>query len=195
VLEDGEIVPVGASQSKRVDVRIVAATNADLDERITDGAFRQDLYFRLARYLVEMPPLRDRVEDIGLLAEHFLGLFAAEMGVPRPTLTPRALALLESYSFPGNVRELKNMIERALMESGGDPIEPMHLRLIARAARRVDGGAPAAQPASLPLNLDAAEQALIQRALQETAGNVVAAARLLGVNRSRIYRRFRHTAS
>ncbi len=195
VLEDGEIVPVGASQAKRVDVRVVAATNADLDERIASGAFRQDLYFRLARYLVEMPPLRDRVEDIGLLAEHFLALFATEMGVPKPTLTPSALALLEGYTFPGNVRELKNMIERALIESGGEPIEPAHLRLIARAPRRVESAVHAAPPASLPLNLDAAEQALIQRALQETAGNIVAAARLLGVNRSRIYRRFRHTAS
>ena len=111
VLEDGQVVPVGASQAKRVDVRVVAATNADLDERIADGLFRQDLYFRLAQYRVEMPPLRERPEDIGLLAEHFLTLFAADMGVPRPALTQRALELLESYTFPGNVRELKNMIE------------------------------------------------------------------------------------
>ena len=124
VLEDGQVVPVGASHPKRVDVRVVAATNADLQERIASGAFRQDLYFRLARYLVEMPPLRDRVEDIGLLADHFLTLFATEMGVPKPPLTPRALALLESHTFPGNVRELKNMIERALIESAGRPIEP-----------------------------------------------------------------------
>ena len=124
VLEDGQVVPVGASQPRRVDVRVVAATNADLQERIADGAFREDLYFRLARYLVEMPPLRDRVEDIGLLADHFLTLFATEMGVPKPPLTPRALALLESHAFPGNVRELKNMIERALIESAGAPIEP-----------------------------------------------------------------------
>ena len=192
VLDDGEIVPVGASQAKRVDVRVVAATNADLDERIATGDFRQDLYFRLARYLVEMPPLRDRLEDIGLLADHFLALFAAEMGVARPALTPRALELLESHTFPGNVRELKNMIERALIESGGAPIEPVHLRLIGRALRPVPCGIHAPQPTHLPLNLEAAEQTLIQRALQETAGNVVEAARLLGVNRSRIYRRFRH---
>jgi len=98
---------------------------------------------------------------------------------------------LEGYALPGNVRELKNMIERALIESGGESIEPSHLRLIQRAPTRISPG-PAAEPeASLPLNLDAAEQALIQRALQETAGNVMEAARLLGVNRSRIYRRFR----
>src|SRR4030095_7142389 len=111
---DGQIVPVGATQARRVDVRVVAATNADLDDKIAAGHFRRDLYFRLARYLVELPPLRERVEDIGLLAEHFLDLFASEMRVPRPALTPSALALLEAHSFPGNVRELRNMIERAL---------------------------------------------------------------------------------
>jgi DNA-binding NtrC family response regulator len=201
VLEDGQVVPVGASHARRVDVRVVAATNADLHERIADGVFREDLYFRLARYLVEIPPLRERVEDVSVLAEHFLTLFASEMGVPRPVLTARALELLEGYAFPGNVRELKNMIERALIESAGQPIEPAHLRLIGRSLRRVQTAAGAGvppsmppQPPSLPLNLEAAEQALIQRALHQTAGNVVEAARLLGVNRSRIYRRFRPTA-
>ena len=196
VLEDGVVVPVGASHPRRVDVRVVAATNADLHDRIADGLFREDLYFRLARYLVEMPPLRDRAEDVGVLADHFLAMFAAEMGVPTPVLTARALALLEGYAFPGNVRELKNMIERALIESAGGPIEPSHLRLLGRSLRRMP--APAAEsrpPVALPLNLEAAEQALIQRALHQTSGNVVEAARLLGVNRSRIYRRFRHTAN
>jgi DNA-binding NtrC family response regulator len=199
VLEDGEVVPVGASHTKRVDVRVVAATNADLHQRIADGIFREDLYFRLARYLVEIPPLRERAGDVGVLAEHFLEMFASEMGVPRPTLTSPALTLLEGYAFPGNVRELKNMIERALIESGGNPIEASHLRLIGRSLRRVQTEtradvSPSPAP-SLPLNLEAAEQALMQRALRETAGNVVEAARLLGVNRSRIYRRFRPAAS
>jgi DNA-binding NtrC family response regulator len=191
VLEDGRIVPVGATQPRQVDVRVVAATNVDLDEKVASGHFRQDLYFRLARYLVEMPPLRERVEDVGVLAAHFLELFAAEMRVVRPALTPEALELLESHSFPGNVRELKNMMERALIDSGGRPIEPVHLRLIARGPRKPASAAPVAA-APLPLNLDDAEGVLIRRALEETAGNVMAAARLLGVNRSRIYRRFRH---
>jgi transcriptional regulator with GAF, ATPase, and Fis domain len=194
VLEDGEVVPVGASQAKRVDVRVVAATNADLHERIADATFREDLFFRLARYLVEIPPLRERVEDISVLAEHFMDLFATEMGIAKPVLTSGALQLLEGYAFPGNVRELKNMIERALIESGGDPIEPAHLRLIGRSLRRVASAPPPAPPVSLPLNLEAAEQALIERALHETSGNIVEAARLLGVNRSRIYRRFRPAA-
>ena len=193
VLEDGRVVPVGATQPRQVDVRVVAATNVDLDEKIAGGQFRHDLYFRLARYLVEMPPLRDRAEDIGMLAAHFLELFAAEMRVARPALTPEALELLETHSFPGNVRELKNMMERALIDSGGRPIEPVHLRLIARGPRKVPAAPPAAE--RLPLNLEDAEGVLIRRALEETAGNVVAAARLLGVNRSRIYRRFRDAAN
>jgi DNA-binding NtrC family response regulator len=190
VLEDREVVPVGGSQPRRVDVRVVAATNADLHERIAAGAFREDLYFRLARYLVEIPPLRERVEDVPVLAEHFLRLLSNEMGVPAPGLTPAAIQLLEGYAFPGNIRELKNMIERALIESAGEPIEPVHLRLIGRSLRRPADPANPSAPSSLPLNLEAAEQALIKRALHVTAGNVVEAARLLGVNRSRIYRRF-----
>jgi DNA-binding NtrC family response regulator len=175
-----------------VDVRVVAATNADLHERIAGGAFREDLYFRLARYLVEIPPLRERVEDVPVLAKHFLRLIAFEMGVAVPELAPAAVQLLEGYSFPGNIRELKNMIERALIESAGEPIEPMHLRLIGRSLHRSPDPANVPAPSSLPLNLEAAEQLLIKRALHETSGNVVEAARLLGVNRSRIYRRFRN---
>jgi len=199
VLEDGEITPVGASRSRRVDVRVVAATNAELDEKIAAGEFRQDLYFRLARYTVEMPALRERAEDIPLLAAHFLAVFADEMGMPRPELSPAALAQLAGHAFPGNVRELKNVIERALIESRGRAIGPEHLRLVSPAVRRAVGmEAPVPSlpvpAAPLPLNLEAAEQALIQRALQETEGNVAEAARLLGVNRSRIYRRFQQPA-
>jgi DNA-binding NtrC family response regulator len=192
VLEDGDITPVGAQQSKRVDVRVLSATNADLGAKIATGEFRQDLYFRLARYVVETPPLRERPEDVPLLAAHFLELFAGEMGMTPPTLTADALAWLSGYAFPGNVRELKNLIERALIASGGEPIRREHFPML---------GAPATTPAQerrvvsatvhdLPLNLEEAEQALIQRALKQTGGNVAEAARLLGVNRSRIYRRF-----
>jgi len=188
VLEDGEITPVGASRCRRVDVRVVAATNADLEEKMTAGKFRQDLYFRLARYTVQMPSLRQRSEDIPLLANHFLEVFAREMGITKATLTPEAMDHLTGYQFPGNVRELKNIIERALIQSGGEAIEPAHLHLMHGASRRI----PVAQEAHadnlivLPLNLDAAEQALIQRALRETGGNVAEAARMLEVNRSRI---------
>jgi DNA-binding NtrC family response regulator len=192
VLEDGEITPVGAQQAKHVDVRIIAATNADIAGKIAAGEFRQDLYFRLARYVVETPPLRERPEDIPLLAAHFLQMFAVEMGMTPPVLAPDALALLTGHPFPGNVRELKNAIERALIASGGNSIRRGHLALLgASAAMPVRETAVAKEyVAGLPLNLDDAEQVLIQRALEQTSGNVAEAARLLGVNRSRIYRRF-----
>jgi DNA-binding NtrC family response regulator len=197
VLEDGEVTAVGATKSKRVDVRIVAATNADLAAKISSGDFRQDLFFRLARYTVETPPLRDHPKDIPLLAEHFLSLFATEMGMTPPVWTPEALCVLEEYTFPGNVRELKNIIERTLIECGGKPIQPEHIRLQPNfAPKKVEGKPvpPHSTVAPLPFNLEAAEQELIQRAIQETNGNIAEAARLLGVNRSRIYRRFQPEA-
>lgn len=194
VLEDGEITPVGAAQAKRVDVRVVSATNADLSAKIASGEFRQDLYFRLARYLVETPPLRERPEDVPVLAGHFLEMFSAEMGMTPPALTPEAVAWLTSYPFPGNVRELKNLMERALIASGGEPIRREDFQVLgavfAPASAAREGRAASAATADLPLNLEQAEQALIQRALEQTGGNVAEAARLLGVNRSRIYRRF-----
>ena len=189
VLEDGEVTPVGATQPRQVDVRVLAATNADLAAKIASGSFRQDLFFRLARYAVEMPPLRERPEDLAVLAAHFLQLFASEMRRTPPALTPEALKLLEAYSFPGNVRELKNVIERALILSGGEAIRREHLQLLA-SAPRPESGKSAPLFTDLPLNLDEAEQALIQRALQQIGGNFAEAARLLGVNRSRLYRRF-----
>lgn len=188
VLEDGCVTPVGASQPRRVAVRIVAATNANLDEKIAAGSFRQDLFFRLARFGVRLPPLRERREDIPVLAAHFLNLFASEMGKKPPVLTREATAALKEHDFPGNVRELKNLIERALIESGGDEIELAHLYLPKRLV--FDRPARELQSGSLPLNIEGAEDALIKRALAETNGNVAEAARLLGVNRTRIYRRF-----
>jgi len=194
VLEDGEITPVGAAQAKRVDVRVVSATNADLSAKIASGDFRQDLYFRLARYLVETPPLRERPEDVPVLAGHFLEMFSAEMGMTPPALTSEAVAWLTSYAFPGNVRELKNLMERALISSGGEAIRREDFQVLgavfAPAPAGRGGKAASAATADLPLNLEQAEQALIQRALEQTGGNVAEAARLLGVNRSRIYRRF-----
>jgi DNA-binding NtrC family response regulator len=195
VLEDGEITPVGAAQSKRVDVRIISATNAELSARIAGGDFRQDLYFRLARFIVQTPPLRERPEDIPLLAAHFLQLFAEEMGMAPPTLTSEALAWLSSYDFPGNVRELKNLIERALIASGGETIERKHVQVSTNSFVAVPVRETRPESfANLPLNLEEAENVLIQRALEQTRGNVAEAARLLGVNRSRIYRRFPQSA-
>ncbi len=192
VLEDGCVTPVGASRPSKVDVRIIAATNADVTARIAAGTFRQDLYFRLARYVVATPPLRERPEDVPILATHFVRLFAAEMGMKAPAITPAAMEALQEHDYPGNVRELKNIIERALIESDGGAIQIDHLGLPAASVPP-----PAQRPptdrkeaaSSLPLNLAEAEELLIQRALHETGGNIADAARLLGVHRTRIYRK------
>jgi DNA-binding NtrC family response regulator len=192
VLEDAMVTPVGSSEAIKVDVRVIAASNARLNERIAAGTFREDLYFRLARFTVNVPPLRDRVEDVPLLAFHFLRLFAAEMGIKAPLLTQEALDALIAYDFPGNIRELKNIIERALIESGENIILTKHLRFMERSASSSfspQRGNKSVLAASLPLNLAQAEEILIQRALQETGGNIARAARLLGVHRTRIYRR------
>jgi len=188
VLEDGEVTPVGGNKPRRVDVRVVSATNADLPDKMATGAFRQDLFFRLARFTVQTPPLRERHEDLPLLAAHFLQVFAGEMGMTPPDLSAEALVVLAAYSFPGNIRELKNVMERALILSEGKSISRKHLQLFQGTSAPVEMKPDL--PTDIPLNLEAAEHALIQRALEQTAGNVAEAARLLGVNRSRIYRRF-----
>jgi DNA-binding NtrC family response regulator len=194
VLEDGRITPLGGTREKKVDVRVVAATNADLQASIATGSFRQDLYFRLAQFPVHLPPLRNRPDDIPLLATHFLQLFAKEMGTTIPTVDPAVMTALSRYSFPGNVRELKNVIERALIESGGSRVQIHHIHV-----SQMQPAAPS--PAltlptesidaagDLPLNLEAAENLLIKRALAETGGNIAEAARKLGINRTRIYRK------
>jgi DNA-binding NtrC family response regulator len=200
VLEDGKVTALGSTRERQVSVRIVAATNADLEARIADGLFRQDLYFRLAGFTVQLPPLRERRDDVPPLAAHFLRLFATEMGMKPPPMSAAAVEALCAYSFPGNVRELKNIIERSLIESGGGPIGPEHLKLAApvsvtlAARNRTAPVSTAVVPVegtvdNLPLRLDAAEDLLIKRALAETNGNVAEAARRLGINRTRIYRR------
>jgi len=173
-----------------VDVRVLAATNADLQERIKSGAFRQDLYFRLARFTVAAPPLRQRQEDIPLLAQHFLQMFAREMGREAPDLDPEVIQMLRAYPFPGNVRELKNIIERALIESSGGQIRPYHLHFLPQATAEVNAlaNSPEAAAPDLPWDLEEAEQWLIKRAIARTRGNLSEAARLLGTNRNRIYR-------
>jgi len=130
VIEDGIITPVGSEREKHVNVRILAATNQDLRKKIAEGLFRRDLYYRLENYQVEVLPLRERREDIPLLVEHFLKIFSEGMGMAAPPVSPEAMLALEDYQYPGNVRELRNIIERALIKSGGSMIRPEHLQFI-----------------------------------------------------------------
>ena len=186
-LEDHKVLPIGAKTEKPVDVRILAATNANLETAIQNNQFREDLYYRLTGFPVQIPPLRERKEDIPLLAEHFLNLFGTEMGLQQATISEDALGRLSNHPFPGNIRELKNVIERALIESEGQTIEPahLHLKLTSKSSAQMSEDV----AAGLPLNIKDAELALIKRALAETDGNIVEAAQLLGIHRTKIYRR------
>ena len=153
VLESGQVLPVGSTMERAVDVRVLAATNTDLQGDIAAGKFRQDLYFRLARFVVEVPPLRTRKEDIPLLAEHFLTHLASEMGMESVGLSANALERLQAYRFPGNIRELRNVMERALIESGGKMIgsEQLHFAFEAktvRAEKASSGGSSSEDPGS-----------------------------------------------
>ncbi|MCB1954427.1 MAG: sigma-54-dependent Fis family transcriptional regulator [Rhodocyclaceae bacterium] len=132
VIEDGIVTPIGGGSPRRVDVRIVSATNLDLASRVADGRFRRDLYFRLSGYTVTLPPLRDRREDIPALVNHFLRQLASQMGRDTPGMAPAAMAELCAYGYPGNVRELRNVIEYALIASRGAPIEADHLHFHGR---------------------------------------------------------------
>lgn len=195
VLEDHVVTPVGASRGEPVDVRIVAATNASLDEKIQAKAFRSDLYYRLAAFVVRMPALRDHPEDIPPLASHFIHKFSTDMGIREPTLSEDAAKHLSDYTFPGNVRELRNLMERALIvAAGARSIRPEHIHLMSLSGTptatppRVEAS-PAATAASMPLNLEEAEKLIIQKAMTEAGGNVSHAARLLGISRANLYRK------
>ncbi|OUR90633.1 hypothetical protein A9Q81_19320 [Gammaproteobacteria bacterium 42_54_T18] len=130
VLEDGQVTPVGGNTASKVNVRIVSATNMDLREKIKTNLFRQDLYFRLAGYAITLPPLRKRVEDIPPLATHFLQILSSEMGKDTSSISDVAISTLQRYDFPGNVRELRNIMEHALISCRKGVIQPEHLHFI-----------------------------------------------------------------
>lgn len=127
-VESNEIVPIGETSGRKVQVRIIAASNVDFPTEIANGRFRQDLYFRLARFTLTVPPLRDRREDVPLLVRHFLDIFSREMNLPRARIHKDAMTALLAYDFPGNVRELKNVVEGALIRCGGGEVLPHHLQ-------------------------------------------------------------------
>jgi DNA-binding NtrC family response regulator len=130
VLEEGEVRPVGGTRSKKINVRFIAATNQDLEARVSRGEFRKDLFYRLNVVTLRVPPLRDRVEDIPLLARHFLVRFAREFGKAITELHPSAVTDLVAYTWPGNIRELRNVIERAVMLGAGDRLTSKELALL-----------------------------------------------------------------
>ncbi|HYC33870.1 MAG TPA: sigma-54 dependent transcriptional regulator [Gemmatimonadales bacterium] len=182
VLESGEVERVGASRSRKVDVRILSATNADLQAEVAAGRFREDLLFRLNTIEIRLPPLRERPEDIGALAAHFLSRYAARYRKPIGGFEPEALAALVAHPWPGNVRELDHSLERAVLMAQGSLLRAGDLGL------RGGGG-----PARLDeLTLEEVERVLIRKALERHEGNVSAAAKSLGLSRSALYRRLQH---
>jgi DNA-binding NtrC family response regulator len=180
VLETGEIERVGSSRSRRIDVRLISATNADLRAACAAGQFREDLLFRLNTVEIHVPALRDRREDIPALAMHFLGRYALQYRRPIQRFDPSALQLLLQYSWPGNVRELDHTVERSVLMCRGNDIQ------------RADLGLDAARLQSQnleDLSLEAVETILIRKALQRFQGNVSQAAETLGLSRGALYRR------
>ncbi len=196
-IQEKTIEPVGSQTSRKVDVRIIAATNQDLAEAIRRGSFRQDLYYRLNVYPIALPPLRECTKDIPLLAEHFAGKFADEMGINPVSFTPEAIRDMQNYAWPGNIRELENCIERLSIVMAGGRVTPENL-----AACSLSCGAQALATASsvpdriaFPFNLDRRledmERELIMRALEEAGGVQVKAAELLRISERSIWHRIK----
>ncbi len=187
-LDEHRFEPVGAPQSIQVDVRVVAATNKNLEKEIERGNFREDLFYRLNVIPFTVPPLREREEDIPLLAAHFLAEFAKAYGRKPKELSKDAIDVLVAYHWPGNVRELRNLMERIVILHPQHRIEARHLPLetTKRGAPRVGEGFGSLQDVK-----EAAERDYILRKLEETGGNVTRAADLLGLERSNLYRKMK----
>jgi DNA-binding NtrC family response regulator len=193
VLEDGEIRPVGGTSVRKVDVRILAASNRDLEAMVREGRFREDLYYRLAVLSLRPPALRERTEDIPLLVAHFLGKHAPGRKV---RVAPAALRRLVEHPWPGNVRQLENTVVRALVLAGGDVLEEDCVDF-GGTVQAGGGLAPGATAGSLELraNVEALERGLIERALQAAGGNRTRAAQLLGLSRFGLLKKLQRGAT
>ncbi|QLI83008.1 sigma-54-dependent Fis family transcriptional regulator [Chitinibacter fontanus] len=198
VLQEREVVRVGARKATAIDVRLVAATNVDLAQAVQAGHFRQDLYYRLNVVSFVLPPLRQRIGDIEPLADYFLEIYAQKLGFAAPRLTADSLAALQAYSWPGNIRELENIIHYALLVSSGREIHPEHLKL---SAHNLSTPAATSQRAPLaeiahqlklllgkdqPELFNTLEALLITTAYEQTRFNQVRTAELLGLTRNMV---------
>ena len=186
VLEEQVFERVGGQESLQVDVRLVAATNKDLKQMVAEGRFREDLYYRLYVVVIHLPPLRDRVSDIPLLAQHFIRSLAAQNNKDVEGLTPEAMDVLTSYGWPGNVRELRNVLERMVVLSRGNKLS---VRDIPAAIRDHTPRRPAHLPGTSELSLQEAEKQMIIRALRSSDGNRTKAAAQLGISRRTLHRK------
>jgi transcriptional regulator with GAF, ATPase, and Fis domain len=187
-LQEGEIKPVGGLDTQKVDVRVVAATNRDLREDVRAGRFREDLYYRLNVISLEIPPLRDRPEDIGPLVEHFVAKAAVRARRPAPAVPAGLLVFLQAQPWPGNVRELSNAVERAVV-LGGDTLTEADFA--GRASPRVQAATHAANYPFLATSLEELERLHIERVLAECGGQKGRAAEILGINRTTLWKKLR----
>ncbi len=188
VLQENAVTPVGGTRSIGVDVRIIAATNKNLAKAIEDESFRQDLYYRLNVIELYVPPLRERIEDIPLLAEHFIHQFAEEKKVPPKTLTPDVMDLLKIYNWPGNVRELQNLMERLMIMVREHTVTVSD---IPYPINRNRAAGDSHQPLHLKEAREAFELAHIQKVFRISGYNMTKAAELLGIERSNLYRKLK----
>jgi DNA-binding NtrC family response regulator len=189
-IQEREVLPVGGTRARRIDVRFVAASNRNMKDWVAEGRFRQDLYFRLNVVNLHIPPLSERREDIPLLAQHFLDRAAPVMGKPVRRLSDEALSILKNYDFPGNVRELENIVERGVAICQGDTLEAAHLPddlrdLTIHAFRRRDGRI---------ASLEEQERDYIRWVLEQAHGNQTLAAQMLGIDRVSLWRKLKRYA-
>ena len=194
---------VGGNETVRVDVRLIAATNADLEKLAAEGKFRQDLFFRLNVFLIRLPPLRDRAEDLDLLTDYYLVHFGRELGRPVPVVPPETRAVLRSYAWPGNVRELQSVLKQAFLQAGGEVLLPEFVTIptphalgaVGRFA--MDWDAFIAERLKADSNelyaeaLAIMERELLARVLTHTGGNQLRAASLLGMTRGTLRNKLR----
>jgi DNA-binding NtrC family response regulator len=180
VLETGELERVGSSQTRRVDVRLVSASNALLNEEVKAGTFREDLLFRINTVEIHLPALRDRREDIPLLAMHFLGRDRARYRKQVESFSPSAMLQMMQYPWPGNVRELEHTVERAVLLCCGKEIEPTSLAITA---------ARSSAKSFEDMSIDEVEALLIRKVMRRCNGNISQAAESLGLSRAALYRR------
>lgn len=188
VLQEHEIERIGSNRRIRVDIRVIVATNRDARQAVQDGLLREDLFYRVNVFTLEMPPLRSRLEDIGLLVDHFLAKHGAKLGRAELSVTERALQALQGYAWPGNVRELENILERGIVLSRGTPLDIHHLpqEIISPfdTSPNMDThiSVSPAQPQPLPQAVRQLEKVLIEQALTQSGGNKAKAARVLDIS-------------
>jgi len=187
VLQERELERLGSNKTRAVDVRVIAATNADLRRALEEGNFREDLYYRLNVFPLTIPPLRERREDVPPLADYFLGKYRTDLGSAVTRIAPEAMRKLVDYDWPGNVRELENVIERGLVLATGDALQPEDIRLDYAPKKGVTHSVASGEVAEFlaeGVTLDEHEKQLIREALRRAGGNKSQAARLLGLTRN-----------